>query len=234
MYTVTITFTLAGSDVGPFNLYSDADGYTTPFATGISAATLLAGYTSTVVPNGSTTILARSTGVCTRDLYMPIVGAPTTTTTTSIPPTTTSTTTSIIHRYSVTLTSCSLGYSYFQISGFTAGDVVLLEADFSGLLNAPITPGYGTRADIFITDGITSNSNSSTCYPYPNSSHGFSINSQITITMTGASSTINTTAITNNSSSGATSCSLKIVSVNGNPIGAQAAGCVGNSPGATC
>jgi hypothetical protein len=235
MYTVTITFTLAGSDVGPFDLYSDADGYTTPFATGILAATLLAGYTSTVVPDASTTILARSTGVCTRDLYMPIVGAPTTTTTTTIiPPTTTTTTTSIVPHYSVVLTSCSEAYSYFQISGFTAGDVVLLEADFSGLLNAPITSGYGTRADIFITDGVTGNSDSSPCYPYPNSSQGFSINSQITITMAGASTVINTTAITNNSSSSTTSMSLKIVSVNGNPVGISGVGCKGNSSGTTC
>jgi len=93
MYTVTITFTLAGTDVGPFNLYSDADGYTTPFATGISRTALLAGYTSTVVPDGSTTILAMSTGTCVRDLYMPIVGAPTTTTTSTSSSTTTTTTT---------------------------------------------------------------------------------------------------------------------------------------------
>jgi len=98
MYTVTITFTLAGTDVGPFNLYSDADGYTTPFATGISRTALLAGYTSTVVPDGSTTILAMSTGTCVRDLYMPIVGAPSTTTTTtsSTSSSTTTTTTTAV------------------------------------------------------------------------------------------------------------------------------------------
>ena len=54
-----------GGDAGPFNLYSNTDGYTTPFATNISAAALTAGYTSTVVPNGTTIIRVVSTGVCT-------------------------------------------------------------------------------------------------------------------------------------------------------------------------
>jgi len=108
MYTVLITLTLAGSDVGPFNLYSDADGYVTPFATGVSRTDLLAGYTSTVVPDGSTNILARSTGVCSRDLYMPISGAPTTTTTTSS--TTSSTTTSTTSTTSTTTTAAPTCY----------------------------------------------------------------------------------------------------------------------------
>lgn len=90
--TVLITLTLAGTDVGPFDLYSDADAYTTPFETGISRATLIAGYTSTLVPDFSTEVLARSTGVCSRDLYMPISGAPTTTTTTTSTTSTTTTT----------------------------------------------------------------------------------------------------------------------------------------------
>jgi hypothetical protein len=94
--TVLITLTLAGSDVGPFNLYSDADGYTTPFETGVSRTALIAGYTSTIVPEDSTEVLARSTGVCSRDLYMPIEGAPTTTTTTT---STTSTTTTLVPGY---------------------------------------------------------------------------------------------------------------------------------------
>jgi hypothetical protein len=91
--TVLITLTLAGTDVGPFDLYSDADGYTTPFELGVSRAALVAGYTSTIVPEGSTQVLAQSTGVCVRDLYMSIEGAPTTTTTSSTTSTTSTTTT---------------------------------------------------------------------------------------------------------------------------------------------
>ena len=81
--TILITLTLAGSDTGPFNLYSNADGYTTAFETGISRAALIAGYTSNLAPIGTTEVLVRSTGVCDRDLYLDVVGAPTTTTTSS-------------------------------------------------------------------------------------------------------------------------------------------------------
>lgn len=51
--TVLITLTLAGSDTGPFDLYSNADGYTTAFETGISRAALIAGYTSNLAPIGT-------------------------------------------------------------------------------------------------------------------------------------------------------------------------------------
>lgn len=60
--TVVITLTTAGTNTGPFNLYSNVDGFTSAFATGISKSALLAGYTSTVVPNGATIIRALSTG----------------------------------------------------------------------------------------------------------------------------------------------------------------------------
>jgi hypothetical protein len=90
--TVLITLTTAGSNSGPFNLYSNLDGYTSAFATGISKSTLLAGYSSSAVPDFTTTIRLVSTGVCTN--YIDIVlNAPTTTTTTTVAPTTTTTTT---------------------------------------------------------------------------------------------------------------------------------------------
>jgi len=91
--TVLITLTLAGSDTGPFNLYSNADGYTTAFETGISRAALVAGYTSNLVPEGTTEVLVESVGTCNRDLYLVIDGAPSTTTTTSSSTSTTSSTT---------------------------------------------------------------------------------------------------------------------------------------------
>lgn len=64
MQTITITLTTAGVDTGPFDLYTDADGYTTAIETGVSKAALLAGYTSSLVPNGATTIRVKSTGIC--------------------------------------------------------------------------------------------------------------------------------------------------------------------------
>jgi hypothetical protein len=93
--TVLITLTLAGSDTGPFDIYSNSDGFTTPLVTGISRAALLAGYYLTTVPNDATQILVRSTGVCDRSLYLDIAGAPTTTTTTTSSSSTTTTTTTI-------------------------------------------------------------------------------------------------------------------------------------------
>ena len=93
--TVLITLNIpVGGDAGPFNLYSDTDGYTLPFATGISAAALQAGYLATNVPPGTTIIRVLSTGVCTN--YIDItINLVTTTTTTSTSSTTTTTTYSL-------------------------------------------------------------------------------------------------------------------------------------------
>jgi hypothetical protein len=98
--TVLITLTSAGIDLDNFGLYSDTDSYVTPFETGITRGQLLGGYTSVVVPDGTTIIRATSTGLCTNSLDISIVpsttttttAAPTTTTTTAVPTTTTTTT----------------------------------------------------------------------------------------------------------------------------------------------
>ena len=98
--TVLITLTTAGVDVGPFDLYSDVDGYVSAFETGVSRAALVAGYTSYVVPDGTMTIKVQSYGTCNNYLYLVVDGAVTTTTTTSTSSTstTTSTTTSSLFR----------------------------------------------------------------------------------------------------------------------------------------
>jgi len=68
-------------------LYSDADGYVTPFEIGVSKAALVAGYTSVVVPDAATIIRVVSTGVCTNFIDLSIIVVPpTTTTTTTLPP----------------------------------------------------------------------------------------------------------------------------------------------------
>jgi hypothetical protein len=90
--TVLITLTVAGADSGPFNLYSNLDGYTLAFETAVSKSALLAGYSSASVPDYTTTVRVLSTGACTN--YVDIVlESITTTTTTTIAPTTTTTTT---------------------------------------------------------------------------------------------------------------------------------------------
>lgn len=105
---VLITLTTAGADTGPFNLYSNTDSYVTAFATGIAKSVLVAGYTSTVVPTGTSTIRVKSTGTCTNyvDLYVAGSGITTTTTTTApVGPTTTTTTTPYVGPSTTTTTS---------------------------------------------------------------------------------------------------------------------------------
>lgn len=78
---VFITLTSAGADAGPFNLYSDVDGFVSAFDTGVSKAVLLSGY-SVIAPAGTTTVRIISNGVCTNYIDV-VIGATTTTTTTT-------------------------------------------------------------------------------------------------------------------------------------------------------
>jgi|TARA_R100000081_G_C4820529_1_gene179504 hypothetical protein len=89
---VFIKLTTAGNNTGPFNLFSDADGFTTAFETGVSKAQLLAGYSIGVVPAGTTIIKVASDSLCDNSFDI-ILQQPTTTTTSTT--NTTSTTTTI-------------------------------------------------------------------------------------------------------------------------------------------
>ena len=82
--TVLITLTTAGADTGPFDLYSDADSYVTPFETGVAKIDLTSGYTSVLVPDLATIVRVQSDSVCTNYIDLSIV-VTTTTTTTSTP-----------------------------------------------------------------------------------------------------------------------------------------------------
>ena len=79
--TVLITLIVAGANTGPFNLYSDVDGYVSPFESGVAKSALLAGYTSTLVPLGTNVIRVISSGECTNYIDIVIGETPTTTTT---------------------------------------------------------------------------------------------------------------------------------------------------------
>jgi hypothetical protein len=93
--TVLITLTVAGADSGPFDLFSNLDMFSSAFETGVSKASLLAGYSSSLVPDFTTTVRIISTGIC--KTYIDIeLESPTTTTTTTVEPTTTTTTTDLI------------------------------------------------------------------------------------------------------------------------------------------
>ena len=79
--TVFITLSTAGGNTGPFNLYSNIDGYTTAFESGVDKTSLLAGYASSLVPDYTTTVRVLSTGECTN--YIDLLFSHTTTTTTT-------------------------------------------------------------------------------------------------------------------------------------------------------
>ena len=79
--TVLITLTVAGADSGPFNLYSNLDGYVTAFESGVFKTALLTGYSSSLVPDYTTVVRVLSTGDCTN--YIDIVLDEVTTTTTT-------------------------------------------------------------------------------------------------------------------------------------------------------
>jgi hypothetical protein len=117
--TVLIYLTTAGAGTGPFNLYSNLDGYVTPFETGVAKASLttLPGYTTALVPDGTTTIRVQSTGACTNYIDI-IIGATTTTTTTSGALTTT-TTASPTSTTTTTLTPAECGE--FSLEGGVSG-----------------------------------------------------------------------------------------------------------------
>lgn len=70
--TILITLTLAGTDTGPFDLFSNADGYSAPFASGVSKISLTSGYLATTVADAATTIRVTSKGVCTNSIDIPI------------------------------------------------------------------------------------------------------------------------------------------------------------------
>lgn len=82
--TVLITLTSAGTDSGPFDLYSDLDGYTSAFELSVDKALLLVGYSSSSVPDGTTNIMIKSNGeLCTNYIIVPVEPMITTTTTTT-------------------------------------------------------------------------------------------------------------------------------------------------------
>ncbi len=109
--TVLITLAIAGSNTGPFDLYSDEDGYVTPFETGVTKVDLLAGYTSILVPDDATIIRVQSDSEDCEN-YTDLTIQTTTTTTTSTSSTSTTSTTSTSSTTTTTTTIAPLYYVY--------------------------------------------------------------------------------------------------------------------------
>jgi hypothetical protein len=64
MATATIKLTTIGTSAGPFDLYSNADSYTTPFETGLTRTQLLAGFLSNNLPPAATIVRVKSNLYC--------------------------------------------------------------------------------------------------------------------------------------------------------------------------
>jgi hypothetical protein len=130
MITVSITLTIAGADTGPtFSLFSNTDSYTTAFATGVTKAALQAGYISTVVPDGTTTIRVSSPGTCQTYVDLNVITSTTTTTSTSTSTTSTTTSTTTTSTPTTTTTTTAvpeIHYNYrFEITPSGDATVVL-------------------------------------------------------------------------------------------------------------
>lgn len=124
---MTVEFTLisAGLDTGPFNLYSNLDGFVTPFEVAVSKAALLAGYSSADVPDYTSVVRIQSAGTCAN--WIDIILENTTTSTTTGIPTTSSTTSS-----TTTVTPsipCGSASSYSGGQNYPSTEIVNLGAD---------------------------------------------------------------------------------------------------------
>jgi len=82
---ILLTLTTAGADTGPFNLFSDVDGYSVAFETGVLKSALVAGYLTSLAPIGTTIVRIQSTGSCTNYIDIVLTGYTTTTTTSTCP-----------------------------------------------------------------------------------------------------------------------------------------------------
>jgi hypothetical protein len=87
--TTLLTLTEAGNDTGPFNLYSDADGFVVPFELGVLKALLVSGYSTPFTPDNATVVRIKSEGGCVNYVDIPLVDINVTTSTTTTGTTTT-------------------------------------------------------------------------------------------------------------------------------------------------
>jgi hypothetical protein len=109
---VILKVSSVGEDVSAFDLYSDSDSFAVPFEEDIPASALVAGYTSSLVPDDATEIRLTAIGVCSGSLNSSID----TTEFDSNPPTGQPT----IELY-YTLNSCIPGYPAYSTRQTPAG-----------------------------------------------------------------------------------------------------------------
>ena len=175
--TIIITLSFAGNETGPFDLYSDATNFATPFAQGISKAALLAGF-QVNAPAGTTVVrLDDLSGLCLNtetDIYTcatpncdfagEILCNITTTTTTSTPPTTTTTTSYFPNPFDVPCLWSTNGgnpglIAVYDFETNTSTDV-FVPNDFTTTvgINRPIC---ATEDKLWLSDGLNYNDDTS-------------------------------------------------------------------------
>lgn len=139
-----------GGSAGPFDLYSDADGYTNPFETQVPALTLTNGYVIEL-PTGATIIRVCSVDICENCIDLP-TNCPTTTTTSS---SSTSTTTSTSTSTSTTTTQQPPNRLNWELITNTPGSLIAafpqssnLKIDVNGLnvVDATITGNASSQS----------------------------------------------------------------------------------------
>lgn len=175
--SVLITLTTVGSDSGPYNLYSNIDGFATPFETGVAKIALEAGYVSVLVPDGITTIRVQSdNSICTN--YVDLTLITTTTTSTSTSSTTTTSTSSTTSTTSTSTTAPPPEDNYV-VDLYNCEDCTLFEAGAvisgSGMISGRYyrTTGglnayfYGVMTAAAPTDSRFGGSSSLTCAGLP-------------------------------------------------------------------
>jgi len=142
-----------GGSAGPFDLYSDANGYTAPFETQVPAASLTAGYI-VELPVGATIIRVCSVGTCENCIDIP-TNCPTTTTTS----TSTSTTTSTSSTTTTTTTTAAPPYKFnWELITGTPSDIgnvkLRIYVDTIEVVTSTISPGNTYQSGtLFLTAG---------------------------------------------------------------------------------
>jgi len=131
---ILVTLTSIGVDQGTlFDLYSNVDEFITPFETNISDVNLLAGYTTSLAPDGTVTIrIVNQSDKCSN--YLEISPSYTTTTTTTV---------AIVWQV-VNISSASIKSS-------TCGEGLVID---NPLWLNPITPGTISVGDTFYEDAL--------------------------------------------------------------------------------
>lgn len=120
--TLLITLTVADIDTGPFNLY--ANGNIVPFEELIEKSVLLAGYTSTAVPDGTTSIEVRSVNELCNNFIILIVDATTSTTTSTTSTSTSTTTTTTTSLPSILICDQEWTLYNLDVETYRNGDVI--------------------------------------------------------------------------------------------------------------